>query len=702
MESISTLLILFLLVLFATIGVTYVVIYGRKRHVQKAKDKAGSKAAEERQQSQVEQEARRKAEEKRQRQEVEAQRRAAEERKHHEAEEAHRKVEEERLRREAEEAQRKVEEERQRHEAEETQRKAEEVQRKAEEERLPHEIEEAQYKAEGERLRRETEEGQNKAQEGRRLEDRGGRPRIPRSESKEQVIRGSKLRHLKPEIVCSQREREWIPAVELPEDIVENPNLQVLQNGLPLTQHREGCWRLEHAFGEVVVRWTENEGVQETKVLLKENYLLFKLSGQNQNQGRRVKSPSSGWYLVMVPNNWERDDTLSGPPPVVPEFVSLTGYQAHFFILEKDCDEKIAFRTPGNEPLTIEPTASRFELVGAQLNDASEDMGPFFGERPPQIRTLYDMLLKEVGTIVIGEEGSGKRRWRKAFDLIAERAVQDLPSEVAERRGGWYFLRFYDSNDDLVDSLDFRFLSTLKEIRIAQPSPLPSEVRHKPVRVEFFHELGCAVQPADGLTCSVQIEHKDDKTVLTIPADSICDETYWLVGPESGPQVEVTILVERVWWAVVEEKNAPSEWEDQLFTLPHEDFAAISKKALWLRLPKRRWIDRVLVGFEQSSARPFPVKVTEKTVAIPLRDFGDTKEVGDRKQKHALKVWIKLDDGFVEGVVSKIPAQFTVPSELPTPTKQTMAQTNALCKGGNVIYGSCRHCRKKAEEIRAK
>ncbi|GFP27670.1 hypothetical protein HKBW3S43_00320 [Candidatus Hakubella thermalkaliphila] len=610
MGTIDVALMLLLLVAVATAVVAYVVIYSRKRQqAQNAAEEARREAEEERQRE-VEQEAVRRAEE------DERQRLGAE-------------------RRQPEEELRKAEEER--HKAEEVRRVGEEAQRKAgEEERL---------KSEAERKRLEP---------GKR----GGRPRASPQDREKQEVQETKQRRPKPEIVCWKRGREWILAVEVPEDLLANSGLAVLQNASPLTQDgfSEGCWCLSQACGQVVVHWNEDEVPRETRIPLgEENYLLFKLSGQNQNQGRRVKSPSSGSYLVMVPDDWERDDALSGPPPVAPQSVSLTGYQAHFYILEKGGDGKIAFLTPEGESVVIESKASRFELVGVRLNDASEDMGPLFGEGPPQIRALDDQAWKDVGTIIVGEEGSGKRKWRTQFSPVPDGMEQGLPSEVLARKGGWYFVRFYDTNDDLVESLDFRFLCALREIRILQPSPLPSEDGHKPVCAEFLHEPGCAVEPADGLACSVQIECEDDKTILTIPPDPVCDETRWLVGPEGGPHVEVTILVERLWWAVGEEDNAPSEWEDQLLTLPCDEFVATSKKALWLRLPRRRWADEVLVGFEKSKASSYAIKVTERTIALPLRNFSDSQEVEDRMQKHPFKVWIKRDDKLIEGVSAVIP-----------------------------------------------
>lgn len=503
--------------------------------------------------------------------------------------------------------------------------------------------------------------------EGGRREpgERGGRPRRPVQSGKKGSTPETKSRRHKPEIVCWKREREWILGVEVSEDILSNSGLAVLQNGLPLTQDdsRECCWHLKEACGEVVLRWNEEGIAREAKIEFGENgYLLFKLSGQNQ--GRQVKSPSSGSYLVMVPEDWERDEALSGPPPVTPENASL-GYRAHFFELERGGSERIVFRTPNGESVAIESKTARFELIGNLLRDASESMGPLFGEKPPKIRALDDTGWRDVGTIVIGEEGSGKARWRKAFVPEQGLIEQVLPLEVADRKGGWYFLRFYDANDDLVESLDFRFISSLKEIRMPQLSPLPSEDGHRPVCVEFLHEPGCVVRQA-GELANIQIEPQYDKTVLTIPPDLTCDKTCWLVGPEDGTQTEVTILVERLWWAIEEENREPSEWVDRPLALSREDFVATSRKALWLHLPRRRLVDKVLVGFEQSKARAYNVKVTEKTIAIPLRDFGDSEEVADRTQEHRLMIWIEHDAKPMGGAVAVLPASHQIVS-LPTP-----------------------------------
>lgn len=487
---------------------------------------------------------------------------------------------------------------------------------------------------------------------------RGGKPRGPTKGLEKERAQRIQPRRLNPEIVCRKRERQWVLAVEVPEELLGKPGLEVLQNGSPLPRDdsEETCWRLEQVAGEVIVRWNEAEVAQKITVGLgQEGYLVFKLSGQDLSQGRRVKSPSSGSYLVVAPNDWPRDEALSGRPQVNPEPTSLTGYQAHFFELEKGGEQKIAFQLPKGQSQVIKAKAPRFDLVGKRIEDASENIGPLFGGKPPRIRVLDAQVWKNIGTIVVGEEGSGRGRWRTAFSPDPGQMEQDLPYEVAARKGGWYFLRFYDSDDDLIESIDFRFLSVLTEIKLPQLHHLPTGDGHKPVCIEFVHEADCAVQPLSNLA-KIKVEPQDGKTILGVPPDPACDESHWLIGPKLGPRVEVTINVERIWWGVGGEGSPPSDWQDRPVVLAREDFKATSNRVLWLRLPKLRWVDRVLVGFQRSKARRYDVKVTEKTVAIPLREYSDYAEVGDQTQQQNLRLWLNRDHQDFEGVLAVVPA----------------------------------------------
>lgn len=500
-------------------------------------------------------------------------------------------------------------------------------------------------------------QGSPRAKEGRRKPiHRGGRPRVLIQPQERSTTRETTPRRPKPEIVCWKRARQWFIGVEVPEELLGNrEDLVIYQNGLPLSpaDSREACWLLNSISDQVTVRSNEGDVSQDVTLTFGQGgYLLFKLSGGNQ--GRLVRSASSGSYVVVAPETWERDETVAGPPPVKPESVAFDGYIAHFFDLEKGGETRIAFRTPEGDPITIPLSSARFELVGEQLEDAADHIGPLFGE-PPKIRALDTQVWKDVKTIVIGEEGVGRKKWRTAFSPDSGRQEQEPPPEILLRRGGWYFLRFYDGNDDLMESLDFRFLLGLNEIKMAETSPLPSDDGHKPIRIQLVHNPDVTIHAVDDLP-NIRIEREGSRTTLTVPPKLSYDITRWLVGYENGPQVEVTILVERLWWSLGEEDNEPSQWEDKPLALSRDDFTAISKKALWLRCLKCRWADKVLVGFERAKARPYSIKVAEKTLAVPLREFADAKEVMDHSQNQRLKVWIERGSEVMEGLVAVIPA----------------------------------------------
>jgi hypothetical protein len=167
-------------------------------------------------------------------------------------------------------------------------------------------------------------------------EDRGGRSRatVPKKEGGSEKKRHP--RAAKPEIVCLKRQREWVLAVELPEDFPQGQSVTVTQGGNPLEKDETeiDCWRLAQLSGEIIVRVLEDGDERLFKLPLgDEDCLIFKLCGDDRNRGRHVKSPSSGSCLAVVPEEWKRDEELAGAPPYEPEEVRLPGHRAHFFEL---------------------------------------------------------------------------------------------------------------------------------------------------------------------------------------------------------------------------------------------------------------------------------------------------------------------------------------------------------------------------------
>ena len=619
------------------------------------------RAEEEEQHRKAQQDAKQRAEEK-ERQQLEEKRRKAEERKHLEEEaqqrieeETRRKVEEEQRRladelQKAEEEHKRIEEEKRRRAQEEEQRRKteKEAQERAEKEELKRiEVggqrrEEEQRKVEEERKRVE-EEAEQKTEEtrggGRRPPlERGGRPRGSTKRHEIEQTPGTKPRSLKPEIVCWNEGWRRIVGIEVPEELEP---LTVAQNEELLEQDNanQSLYCLKHAEGVVKVTWIGGEK-HIPLVEAGRNYFIFKMRKDWKGLGRLVRYPTTGYYLAIVPQEWKRDEEVSDSAPVNPESVRVDGYKAHFFYQEQNT--VIAFITTNGGRIRVGSGGPSFQLVGREIGDASEEMGPLFGEQPPRILTPDKKRWSNVGAIVVGEEGSGRNRWRTQFVPQVGAEEQKLPEEIAQRRGGWFFARIYDNNDNLLESMDFRFLGGLKDIRMGSFDCLPGPNGHDNVPVQFLHETDCKVELTDeDKQHALKIRRERGQTIVTVPPKPDCDKTHWILHDGEG-EVKVTVLVERIWWAFGAMGAAPTDWTDKPITLFRKDFTAITGKALWVRLSRPRFVRKIDVGFDPTRSRSYPVEVEKREIAIPLWEFCNTKEIENRREEARMMIWVQL------------------------------------------------------------
>jgi hypothetical protein len=417
-------------------------------------------------------------------------------------------------------------------------------------------------------------------------------------------------------------------------------------------ESRKDCWHLSLATGQVLISGKQEPATNFTVTLAERNCLLFKLGVHDEDQGRHVKYASLGSFLVIAPDNWRRDEDMCGGAPAEPEPVSLLGYTAHFFNLEQDGPNKIAFWGPEGTHRELDSKAPMFELVGNRLSDANEKMGPLFGGSPPRIRSALDGGWQDVGTIVVGEEGGGARKWRSAFSPLAGITEQELQSTLENKRIGWYFVRLYDLNDDLVESLDFRFANSLAEIKASQPDPFPSTGGHSAVSIEFHHMTDCAVMAAESHGSALSVEQQAGRSIAVIPAIPAFDQTYWDVKCPSQGRIEVWILVERIWWSRGQEGSQPAQtdWLDRPLAIERDAFNATSHDVLYVWLPKPRWADEVLIGCGAERRRSYRIAVNSRYASIPLRELGDAVRAQGGDKRANLKVWI-VRGGNVQGGV---------------------------------------------------
>jgi len=614
----------------------------------------------------------------------------------HEIEErikAEAKAAEERLRKEREESLRKEDErlEKIRAEEENIEREAREKvsKEKAERERL--EAEEKESKAEQEAKARKAEKEKARKEEAKKKEELehrlkgeerqelppdkrgGGRPRGSTKQLATAPSQEPKPRSLKPEIICWNERWRWIVGIEVPEEF---ESLSITQNSEVLEQDNseEVRYPLHYIEGTVKVAWTEGE---KDIPIMKEgrNYLIFKMRRDWKGLGRLVNRPTSGYYLAIVPKEWKRDEEMSGGAPVAPENVQLDGYKAHFFGPRQNGDTPIAFIDANGERIQVEFGSSHFQLVGNEIFDSSDDMGSLFGEEPPRIKTIDEREWNNVRVVVVGEEGSGRSRWRMQFFPQEGANEQHMPDELTNRRGGWYFIRIYDKDDDLLESMDFRFIAGLRDIQIMNSECLPEPVGYNDVTVQFIHQANCKVEPAgEEIYHALTIRLENDFTIATIPPDPIYDKTHWILSDRSA-KVKVTILVKRVWWYVGRLGVVPANWTDKTVSLSRKHFTAITDKALWLKFPRKRWLTKIEVGFDRTKADIINVEVEKKEISVPLRDFCTKEEIGNTLVEFAMKIWVSPEGTKnCEAIVLKIPAESPAVEPKPQPAIASPSQ----------------------------
>ncbi len=486
-------------------------------------------------------------------------------------------------------------------------------------------------------------------------EQRGGRPRVGREArvradvpeiltrtSPSRAVRAAKGLGQKPELLCVRRGREWELLLKPPEgaDALE---LEVRQGDGSLPwDDALGAWLLPRLDEAVTVEGPSGRRRVFERLSTDEG-LLFKLNA-DLDKGRRVQKASQGWYLAIVPEGWKR----AGDSPPAPEPVAIPGYAAHYVDLSED--PRVAFLVGGQERVPWQ----RIELhpVGERLPDAAEGLGPLF-RGPPAVRADRSVW-ETIATVVVGEEGPGEGRWKTSFQPDPTQEVQGLPPELAARGGGWYFLRFYDHADELIDSMDFRFLSGLEGIRVEPGDPVivPGPEGHRPARVEFRHQEGYRVELCDRASAPLRVVREGRRTVVILPPEPGWDETRWRVqarsqGASSRPAtVDLKIRLPRLWWALAEEDGPPEEveWQARPLLFTREEFRATSKKALWLKLPPG--VRQIRFGFP-GDLRSFRAKAGSSSVAVPLWEFTEAETL-DRPGETPLRVRLPLSEPEVE------------------------------------------------------
>jgi len=462
-------------------------------------------------------------------------------------------------------------------------------------------------------------------------EDRGGRPRATaHAQPAEQPRERAKQKRLRPELVCWKEGMTWAVGIDVPEEFLD-AGVEVAQaRALEEDPDVPGRWRLEEPLGEVSVRWSCGDVPADFPA---EPFRIFKLSA-NLESGRRMARLTRGRFLLVAPPGWQRDESISGPEFMRPEPVARSDLLAHQFEIDGNDIIAAAFVKPDGTQVPAPSAASGLDLDGHSVQEADADVGPLFLRDPPLL------IGRPHATVVVGDEGPsrGSRRWRKS----AER-FDDLRTEIQKRGIGWFFLRVYDENEELIDSFDFRYVHDLMNIEVDGGSPMPASDGHAPAMVRFGHTDSCRVYPAAGQS-GLQMETREGETRAVVPSDPRLDVTHWRVEA-AGRSLDFALCVERVWWAVSEEDGEyDPAWTDRPLELTEKDFAPTSRRKVCVRLPRDGWASAVRLGFVEDSAYRVPVSSRRAECAVPLRNLGGHGALAAEARSVPLKLWVKPRD----------------------------------------------------------
>lgn len=474
---------------------------------------------------------------------------------------------------------------------------------------------------------------------------RGGRSRGPVNGKGNNGSEEKRSRTLKPELICWKKVSSWIIGIELPEELECQ---YIFQDGVQLECDRAYTNRYLLKKMDRKFEIISHEGEKDTWLINSDrDYLIFKLRDNWEGPGRLVRYSTAGYYVIVAPRDWKRDEKISGSASIIPESTQFEELKTHFFYLEKDGIVSIVFNTLDGIQVQVDSNSPRFKLIGQKISDVSDDKGPLFIEEPPLIQSLsISKGWDNIGLIVVGEEGAGGNRWRESF--VPNSSFQDQTNlvDLIGERSGWYFLRIYDRNNDLVESMDFRFLKSLQSLQIEGcPSCLPGPNGYENILIRFAHHPDCKVELMDmDKQHLLRVQHCNEQTTVNLPPNAALDKTKWVLI-DGGAEVDITITIGRVWWSLSTLEIMPSTWADKSIALSRKDFSAVTNNALWVKLPHSRFTRKIGVGFNQTKKRFYEIRVGACEIAIPLRDFSDCEEILNPKEECLFQIFVDSPKG---------------------------------------------------------
>lgn len=349
--------------------------------------------------------------------------------------------------------------------------------------------------------------------------------------------------------------------------------------------------------------------------LFESDPLIFKMRNGWSGEGRRVARVTTGFFIVIAPNTWQR----VGRGPVEPENCSDAEFRAHYFYRDVNAtDEEFdGFREWSGSPIAI-----GIKLTGCHIYDDADDGDLFVGDAP----TLKTS--PEIEWVRVGEEV--EQGWGQNFQ--PDRKVL---SEVMDGKEGRFFLRIYDS-EKLIDSVAFRHLRDLKRIDVdgaeyTQDTVLvPGKTGYARTEVCFVDTNGSMLIPK----LPVQTHQTIASTgVVAVPPHPDADRISCSLESGAGA-VNITLDLPRIWWRLEDSWSDPGEWRDTPLVMTRNEFRNHADADGTISILSKRQAS-VRVGFDDEPGQPYRRTIENDRIAVPLAHFVDYAQIDKRLNDEA-------------------------------------------------------------------
>ena len=428
----------------------------------------------------------------------------------------------------------------------------------------------------------------------------------------------------RPKLICRKRAGKWEIALKAGDDCQIE---KVQQDGKSIDE-MNGGYPLSSFTGALSITINDGGQVKEENIPLFEGKpLIFKMRKGWAGNGRNLGRVTHGYFIVIVPMEWER--TRTGHDPVESAPCTDEGFDAHYIYREGEED------IGGFRECNIPVNESEFKLIGERVFDDYEGGELFVGEVPEL------ELSENIAWMRVGEE---KLQGWKGENFKKDEATL---CEILNTRQGRFYIRVYDSDIRLLDSGDFRYLRDLKEIQVngAQYTEntllAPSSTTgHSKTEVRLM-----------GINSTqTHINLLSDKSRVEVQGDTIFVEP----NPDADPvicslesaahSVDIALNLPRIWWRI--EQNGTSEkWCDTAISTTRREFRARAEAGAVICFRAPRKIRPIGFGFDDELDRSYPFEKGGNDIRIPLTHILDYEQFDQRYENASFKVRCGGDGG---------------------------------------------------------